>query len=154
MANLSLQNRGTEVDGSVTDSGDSSTPVEKLVIRTPRKDTLSLHPYQVRNEVSFLEYISKHVPGVPVPKLYGYEDGSSNPDAVVYTAQEFIEGQPLSSVWFDLAEDEKSFLYKELANIIADLAEQRFDAIGGLTLDHEVGPQVERVQMTGGRVSL
>lgn len=66
---------------------------------------------------------------------------------------EFIDGQPLDSLWFSLTEVEKASVADEVAEIIVRLGEINLGGIGGLTLEHELGPTVEGFKLFKGRVS-
>ena len=66
---------------------------------------------------------------------------------------EFIDGQPLDSLWFSLTEPEKASVVDEVAQIIATLSQIDLGGIGGLTLDHKLGPTVEGMKLFKGRVS-
>ena len=66
---------------------------------------------------------------------------------------EFINGEPLSSVWNTYTNAEKSIVAQEIANMVVDLGEIEFDGIGGLTPEYELGPTVEGMKLFKGRVS-
>ncbi|WEW54678.1 hypothetical protein PRK78_000100 [Emydomyces testavorans] len=132
-----------------TQSGISETQLHKLVLRLPRR-VPSLQPFQLRNEVAFLTYISQKLPNIPVPKVYAYEDGT-NPGTVPYIAEEFIDGSKLEDVWFELSNDKKQSLCQRIASIVVDLAETRFSVIGSLSLDFHPGPTVQGVKIFKGR---
>ena len=121
----------------------------KIIIREPKEKS---SPCQIENEIAFLTYVAKHHPSIPVPKVYAYntkESGSDSP----YIAMEFIDGQPLDSLWFSLTESEKASVADEVAQIIATLSGIDLGGIGGLTLEHKLGPTVEGMKLFKGRVS-
>lgn len=66
---------------------------------------------------------------------------------------EFIEGQPLDSQWSGLSEPEKTTIVDEIAQLVVQLGEIDLGGIGGLTLDHTLGPTVEGIKLFKGRVS-
>ena len=66
---------------------------------------------------------------------------------------EYIEGQPLDALWGSLTQPEKETIVDEIAQAIIDLAEINLGGIGGLTLDHALGPTVEGTKLFRGRVS-
>lgn len=66
---------------------------------------------------------------------------------------EFIKGQPLASAWNSLSEPEKLIIANEVAQIIVELGQIDLSGIGGLTLDHALGPTVEGIKLFRGRVS-
>ena len=68
-----------------------------------------------------------------------------------------MEGERLSVVWPRLTEDERSGICRQIANVVADLGETRFQSIGSLVpegvQDSRVGPTVEAAKVFNGRVS-
>ena len=66
---------------------------------------------------------------------------------------EFIDGQPLDSLWFSLTESEKARIADQVAQIIVSLSEIDLGGIGGLNLEHKLGPTVEGMKLFKGRVS-
>ena len=121
----------------------------KIIIREP-KETAST--CQIENEIAILTYIATHHPSIPVPQVYAYNIKQSGSDSP-YIAMEFIDGQPLDSIWFGLTELEKASVANEVAEIIVELSEIDLGGIGGLTLEHRLGPTVEGLKLFGGRVS-
>ena len=133
----------------ISDSGVKTLSSRKVIIREPKEEA---SPCEIENEIAFLTYISKHHPSIPVPKVYAYnirQSGSNSP----YIAMEFIDGQPLDSVWSSLTESEKASLADQVAQIIVTLGEIDLGGIGGLTLEHKLGPTVEGTKLFKGRVS-
>lgn len=91
------------------------------------------------------------MPSIPAPIVYAWDDGSSG-SGPAFIAEEFIEGQRLSVVWPQLTEEQKGNISWEIANVIADLGETRFQSIGGLALDSPAGPTIEAAKIFNGRV--
>ena len=121
----------------------------KIIIREPKEEASAC---QIENEIAFLTYIAKNHPSIPVPQVYAYnikQSGSNSP----YLAMEFIDGQPLDSLWFSLTEAEKVSVADGVADIIVKLSEINLGGIGGLTLEHSLGPTVEGLKLFKGRVS-
>ena len=84
------------------------------------RDTPSLQPFQFRHEVACLQFVSKKLPNIPVPKIYAWDDGSSI-SGQIFAAEEFREGQRLSTAWPQLEENENSQICLEIANVVATL---------------------------------
>lgn len=120
-----------------------------IVIREPKEEA---SPCQIENEIAFLTYIAEHHPSIPVPKVYAYNIKQSGSDSP-YIAMEFIDGQPLDSLWSSLTETEKASVADRVAQIIVTLSEINLGGIGGLTLEHKLGPTVEGMKLFKGRVS-
>ena len=64
---------------------------------------------------------------------------------------EIIDGQPLYPLWFSLTESGKASVADEVAEIIVKLSEVNHGGIGGLTLEHRLGPTVEGVKIFEGK---
>ena len=77
------------------------------------------------------------------------ESGSNSP----YIAMELIDDQPLDSSWSSLTELDKLVVTDEVAQIIATPSEVNVGGIGGLTLEHTLGPTVEGFKLFKGWVS-
>ncbi|KAI9656749.1 MAG: hypothetical protein M1821_003388 [Bathelium mastoideum] len=120
-----------------------------FVLRIPQ-DTPSLQPYQLRHEVACLQFISEKLPRIPAPKVYAWNGGSSDASHA-FIAEEFIPGQRLSEAWPQLTEHEKSTVCWEIANVVADLGETRFELIGGFATHSTEGPTIELVKIFNGR---
>ena len=125
--------------------------VKRYVLRVLKEDALL--PDQVRNEVACLTFVKQNLRNVPVPQVYSYsleESSCQKP----FVAEEYIEGHCLSSVWMTYEESTKMAVSYQFAEILVQLAETTFDGIGGLMLDHRLGPTVEGMKVFKGRVSV
>lgn len=124
---------------------------ERYVLRKPKEDALL--PDQIRNEVAHLTFVKKNIQKVPVPQVFCHslnESATGTP----FIAEEFIEGQNLSSAWSTYDEPTKLDVARQIAEVIVELGETTFDGIGGLMLDHKLGPTVEGIKLFKGRVSV
>lgn len=122
---------------------------ERYVLRIPKQGTLL--PDQIRNEVAFLTFVKKKLLSVPVPKVLSHSlDGKTWPTPFI--AEEFMDGERLSSVWATYDEPTKLAVAHQIAEIIVELAETTSTGIGGLMLEHELGPTVEGMKLSKGRV--
>ncbi|GIZ44418.1 hypothetical protein CKM354_000761600 [Cercospora kikuchii] len=144
----------------VESSSQAVTRPAKFVLRICQDNVTSLQPFQSRNHVACLQWLASNAPGIPIPKLYDWGDGSSSSPGASFTAEEFIEGQRLSAVWPTLAEEQRSSICNQIAKVIIDLGETRFDAIGSLVPNAndtgvgksvEHGPTVEAAKLFNGR---
>ena len=124
--------------------------MEPFVVRLPKEDTLL--PYQVMNEVNCISMISSRCPDIPVSEVYAFS--ADVPDSFI--AQEYIDGNPLSSSWNGYTEDEKRQVAQQIADIIVNMGEIRFDQIGSFTGDAGalLGPTVEGSKLFKGRVGI
>lgn len=123
---------------------------QRYILRKPKEDALL--PDQIRNEVAFLTFVRDNVLDVPVPKVYGHSLDDDAP-GTHFIAQEYIDGELLSSVWKTYDEATKMKVARQVAEIVVKLGETTLDGIGGLMLDHKLGPTVEGMKLFKGRVS-
>ena len=124
---------------------------ERYVLRIPKKEALL--PDQIRNEVAFLTFVKKRLQYVPVPRVFSHsldEIASSTP----FITEEFMDGERLSSAWTTYDESTKLAVAHQIAEIIVEFAETTSHGIGGLMLDHELGPTVEGMKLFKGRVGV
>ncbi|KAG1734772.1 hypothetical protein EDD22DRAFT_925248 [Suillus occidentalis] len=126
---------------------DDSTRSKSFALRIPKEDILL--PHQILNEVAAISMISVRCPNIPVPKIYASSADGPNP----FIAQEFIDGEPLSTIWQRYTEMEKHAVAQKIAEIIVDMAETRFIAIGGFAspTSSTLGPTVEGSKLFKGR---
>lgn len=131
-----------------------SRPIDgakRYVLRMPKEDALL--PDQTRNEVACLSFARKRLPNVPVPQVYSHSL-TDTLTRMPFIAEEYIEGDRLSSVWTSYDQPTKMAVSRQIAEIVVELAETQFDCIGGLMLDHSLGPTVEGMKLFKGRVSM
>jgi hypothetical protein len=104
------------------------------------------------NEVNCISMISSRFPDIPVPEVYDFSSDVRDS----FIAQEYIDGNPLSSSWNGYTEDEKRQVAQQIADIIVNMGEIRFDQIGSFTGDAGalLGPTVEGSKFFKGRVSI
>ena len=96
--------------------------------------------------------VSARCPNIPVPKIYAFHAEAPNP----FIAQEYMDGELLSSIWNRYTQMEKRSVALKIAEMIVDMGETRFSGIGGFTscASHTLGPTVEGSKLFKGRVSL
>ncbi|KAG2124172.1 kinase-like domain-containing protein [Suillus clintonianus] len=125
---------------------DDSTRSKSFALRLPKAD--SLLPHQILNEVASISMISARCPNILVPKIYASSAEGPNP----FVAQEYIDGEPLSTIWNRYTETEKHSVALTIAEIIVDMGETRFSAIGGFVSGTStLGPTVEGSKIFKGR---
>lgn len=126
---------------------------QRYVLRIPKTED-ALLPDQLRNEVAWLTFVKQKLSNVPVPEVYYHSleiDGEAS--GTLFMAEEFIEGQCLSSVWKSFDESTKMSVARQVAAIVVEIGGTTFEGIGGLMLDHTLGPTVEGMKLFKGRVS-
>ncbi|KAI0408730.1 kinase-like domain-containing protein [Xylaria palmicola] len=122
--------------------------VDRFIIRLPCEDALL--PNQVTNDVAFKRFVAENLPHVPVPKVYYYR--ATDRADTSYMVEEYINSSTLSSIWMSLTHTQKDNIAQQLANILVDMSEARFDMIGGLDArDLSSDPTVESGKLFKGR---
>ena len=102
--------------------------IEVFRLRLPK--AYALLPYQILNEVVCISMISARCPNIPVPKICAFDAKTPNP----FVTQEYIDGEPLSTIWNHYTQAEKRLVALKIAEIIVDMAEMRFSGIVGLPI--------------------
>ncbi|KAJ8128874.1 hypothetical protein O1611_g4760 [Lasiodiplodia mahajangana] len=126
----------------------SSTQVNQFIVRLPFEDALL--PNQIANDVAFKRFVATKLPHIPTPKVYLYQ--ATSEAATSFTVEEYIDSPALSATWMSLTYPQKNSLAQKLAATIVDLAEIRFDRIGGLDpTDFSLAPTVEGCKLFKGR---
>lgn len=119
-----------------------------FILRLPQD--AALHPWQLENEAAWLRYMTNNHPSIRVPALLDWSTKSNN----MYLAEKFIDAPRLSDIWCTYSEDEKLVVAQNISKLIVDMAELRFDRIGGLKIDGTLGPTVEGMKLFKGRNNL
>ena len=101
----------------------------QLVVRIPY---VSTEPRQllVASEAATLDFLWSH--GLPVPKVYGYSATADNPAGTEYMFIEFIHRTNLGDIWFDLPENARIKVVKNLVKLESSLFNLKFPASGSL----------------------
>ncbi|KAJ5088840.1 hypothetical protein N7456_012456 [Penicillium angulare] len=124
-----------EITVDVEDKNDSLLPkqyfVDRFILRVPCDNTLL--PYQVTNEVASRKFVAAKLPHIPVPKIFFYHATSLPGQSFI--VEEYIDGPPLSTIWMTLTLPQKEIFADTLSTITLDLAETRFNFIGGLNIN-------------------
>ena len=122
---------------------------QQYVFRKPKAND-ALLPDQLRNEVAWLTFVREKLQNVPVPTVYDYSLAEGETETY-YIAEESVEGECLSSVWKTFDETTKMAVARQIAQIVVELAGTTFKSIGGMMLDHKIGPTVEGMKLFKGR---
>ena len=69
-----------------------------------------------------------------------------------FIAMEYIEGQPLDTLWDSLSQTEKETIIDEIVQLLVEMGEIDLGTIGGMTLNHTLGSTVEGIKLFRGRV--
>ncbi|KAJ2996792.1 hypothetical protein NUW58_g857 [Xylaria curta] len=130
------------------DPATNSPGVDQFVLRLPFEDALL--PNRITNDVAFRRFVATKLPHIPVPQVFYYQATSQSETSFI--VEEFIPCSPISSTWMSLGLAQKHSLAYALASIFVDLAELRFDLIGGLNPnDWSSAPTVEGSKLFKGR---
>jgi hypothetical protein len=94
---------------------------------------------KTESELATIEYVRKNTT-IPVPEIYLVNHNENHVVGAAFVIMERMEGEQLRFVWHDLSLERKLGLVGELADIVGQLAEQKFDGIGSLKADGTLGP--------------
>lgn len=124
-------------------SDSNSLPQMDLVLRVSGHH---LPRIKTNNEVGIMSWISKNTT-IPIPKLFAHDNSIDNPIAHEYTLLSRSEGETLSDIYTTLNEAEISDIIDQIIDILGQLHDHEWDAIGGLILNGhgeiELGPIVD-----------
>ncbi|MDI1493422.1 MAG: hypothetical protein OHK93_005211 [Ramalina farinacea] len=86
------------------------------------------------NEVGVMAWVTENTT-IPVPKVIASDESAHNPIAHEYTLLSCVEGETLSDIYSTLDEDQISGILDQLIDILGQLHEHEWDAIGGLNVN-------------------
>src|SRR5436305_3724860 len=94
---------------------------------------------KLMSEIRTMEYITANT-DVPVPRVYFHSFDADNPVGAQLMLVERLPGKPLYEFWDELSLDHKMSVVSNMAYILARLSWLRFDKIGCLGDEGNVGP--------------
>lgn len=94
---------------------------------------------KAQSEIATIEYVHKHT-NIPVPKIYFVNHNRNHVVGAAFVLMVRMQGESLSDIWDDLSMPDKLSAIQEVASVVRQLADLRFDHIGSLTGDGTVGP--------------
>jgi len=94
---------------------------------------------KTESELATMEYVRKNTT-IPVPEIYFVNNNENHVVGAAFVLMELMAGEQLRFVWHGLAFEHKLGLVSQLANIVGQLADQKFDRIGSLRADGTLGP--------------
>ena len=92
-------------------------------------------------ELATITYVRKHTQ-IPVPEVYFVNHNENHVVGAAFVLTERVPGVRLFDIWSDLSLEHRMSVVTQVADIVGELADLRFDRIGSLTLDGTVGPLV------------
>ena len=94
--------------------------------------SLPVHPhFKTASEVATIGLLRSHT-SIPVPRIIASSSTSDNELRFEWILMERVEGVPLADIWASLTWDAKVSCVKDVASIMAQLFELRYDSIGNL----------------------
>lgn len=97
--------------------------------------------FKTESELATIAYVRKHTQ-IPVPQIYFVNHDQNHAVGSAFVLMERMEGVRLSDIWRDLSMEHRMSVISQLAHVVGQLADLRFDCIGSLTSDGTVGPLV------------
>lgn len=108
-----------------------------LFARDPKDRTLD----HIESSLATMEYVRAHTT-IPVPQVYFVNHDENHVVGSAFLLMERMPGtgETLCDVWDELSREQKIGLVGDVAGILGQLAELRFDSIGCLKQNGTVGP--------------
>ena len=97
--------------------------------------------FKTEAELATIAYVRKHTQ-IPVPEVYFVNHNENHVVGATFVLMERVPGVRLFDIWSDLSLEHRMSVVTQVASIVGELADLRFDRIGSLTLDGTVGPLV------------
>jgi predicted Ser/Thr protein kinase len=95
------------------------------------------------SEAETVEYVRSQT-SIPVPEIYAYDFELNNSVGAQFILMERIAGRHLYQLWDKLTVDHKKVVLSDIAHILAQLSQLKFDRIGGWSVG-QVGPLIYRM---------
>ncbi|MCJ1405896.1 hypothetical protein MMC11_009126 [Xylographa trunciseda] len=93
---------------------------------------LPVYPYyKVESDVATTEFI-RHFTSIPVPVIYCYDSSANNALGLEWMLMEKIEADPLRKIWFDLDNDLRVAITRQLAGWADELSRIQSNQIGSI----------------------
>lgn len=94
---------------------------------------------KTESELATIEYVRTHT-SIPVPQIYLVNYNENHVVGAPFVLMEYLDGQKLSGIWKDLTLEHKLSVIGQVAHVLGQLSELKFDAIGSLKADGTLGP--------------
>ena len=112
----------------------------KWIAHVPGSGVDSFEALEAQNFISNIRTMSfiQSSTSIPIPEVFSWKATKDNPVKVPYRLESFVEGTSLSEKWTDSSwttECKRLKLIRNLAIIMAQLHDLRFEQIGGLHFD-------------------
>ncbi len=103
---------------------------------TRRRDE---HRHVRESAVATMKYVREHTT-IPVPEIYHVNFDQQNDVGASYVIMERMPGQRLYTIWEGLSTEHKIAVMEQIADVLAQLSNLKFDKIGSFNLNGEIGP--------------
>ena len=96
------------------------------------------------SEVETMQYVRPRI-SIPVPEIYAYDFDPKNNVGAQFILMERLPGRHLYQMWDRLTLDHKKGVLSDIARLLAQLSQLKFDRIGCLMSRNTVGPLLYRM---------
>ena len=100
-------------------------------------------------EVETMQYVRSQT-SIPVPEIYAYDFQPKNNVGAQFMLMERMPGRHLYQLWDHLTLDHKKVVLSDIARVMAQLSQLKFDRIGCLSGIRTIGPLIYRMGDDGG----
>lgn len=98
---------------------------------------------KTESELATIEYVRRSTT-IPVPEIYFVNHNENHVVGTAFVIMERMAGEQLRFIWHDLSLEHKLGLVSQVADIVGQLADQKFDRIGSLKADGTLGPLIHQ----------
>jgi hypothetical protein len=117
----------------ITVPSNVKSPHTNLVLRVSGNH---LPKIKTKNEVGVMAWISKNTT-IPIPGVVAYDASVDNPLGYEYTLLTRVEGETLSDIYLTLDKEQLEGVVDQLIDILDQLHNHEWAAIGGLNIDEQ-----------------
>ncbi|KAJ6584440.1 hypothetical protein B0H19DRAFT_925177 [Mycena capillaripes] len=109
------------------------SPLPRKVLARVARDLKTRSDISLESEVATMVYVRQHCAAIPVPTVYGYCPTRDNLIGQPFSIVSFTEGLDMDGVpWEDLPLQTKLIGVRDFANIVNQLSQLHFKAIGSI----------------------
>lgn len=94
---------------------------------------------KTESELATMEYVRQHTT-IPVPQIYLVNFNRNHVVGAAFVLMEKVEGTKAAATWYKMSHEHKLSVIEQLADVVGQLSDLKFDAIGSLKANGELGP--------------
>lgn len=99
---------------------------------------------KLMSELETMQYVRSRT-SIPVPEIYGYDFGLDNNVGAQFVLMERLPGHHLYRLWDKLTLNHKKVVLSDIAQVLVELSQLKFNRIGCLGSNDAIGPLLCRM---------